>query len=129
MHIIVCLDDQNAMSFGGRRQSMDRVVRQDMLENYSPLRMSSYSASQFREEGCVADEDFLKNADRGDHCFVETTPVEPYMDKVSKITVYRWNRAYPGDLYFPSLEGWRCIQRTEFAGYSHERITKEVYCR
>jgi len=43
------------------------------------------------------------------------------------LILYRWNRTYPADLYFTlSLEGWTLERREEFAGSSHEKITKEV---
>ena len=44
--------------------------------------------------------------------------------------LYRWNRRYPSDLKFDlPLEGFTLRQRQEFAGYSHPKITEEVYLR
>lgn len=129
MHIIACLDDHNGMSFGGRRQSMDRTVRRDILDTAQgkPVHMSLYSAQQFTQGEIVADDRFLHKAQPGDICFVENVEITPFLHKVSRITLYRWNRRYPADLYFPELTGWQCIQCREFAGYSHEVITQEVY--
>ena len=49
MNIIVCVDKNNGMSFCGKRQSQDRVLRERVLEmtNGSRLLMNSYSAKQF----------------------------------------------------------------------------------
>ena len=127
MHIIVCLDNRNGMCFGGRRQSMDRAVRQDMLNCYAPILTNSYGAGPFREGECVIDENYLSHAQTGDSCFVENTPVTAFMENAEMITVYRWNRDYPADLHFPSLEGYQCVERREIAGFSHPSITKEVY--
>jgi hypothetical protein len=46
--------------------------------------------------------------------------------------VYRWNRRYPGDVFFDldvSAAPWRCVETEEFVGSSHEKITKEVYVK
>ena len=48
--------------------------------------------------------------------------------RVERVVLYRWDRAYPADLYWDlSLEGWTLARREEFPGFSHEIITKEVY--
>ena len=47
-----------------------------------------------------------------------------------KIVLYRWNRRYPADRYFPvNLNEWTLISSEEFAGKSHEKVTKEVWER
>ena len=49
---------------------------------------------------------------------------------LEKVIVYKWNRKYPADQFFsfPLKErNWRLIQATEFTGYSHEKITEEIY--
>ena len=49
MHLIVCVDDRMGMGFAGRRQSMDRVLREDLLAltRGAALWMAPYSAGQF----------------------------------------------------------------------------------
>ena len=129
MHIFVCLDDRNGMSFGGRRQSMDRAVRKDILELAAgkPLRMSAYSAGQFETGEIMADDLFLHHAKAGDLCFLENLDITPYWERIDCITVYRWNRLYPADLYFLKPAGWKCVEQTTFSGHSHETITRETY--
>ena len=42
--------------------------------------------------------------------------------------VFWWNRHYPPDRKFDlDLSKWNKVSEEEFAGYSHEKITKEVY--
>ena len=76
---------------------------------------------------CV-DESFLEKAGPGEPCFVEDRSVAPFAGRVERVVLYRWDRAYPADLYWDlSLEGWTLARREEFPGSSHEIITKEVY--
>lgn len=136
MHIIVCLDDQNGMAFNHRRQSRDRVVTEDIciLADGRPLWMNKKSAALFSEASCAAtlrvDEDFLAAAPDDALCFVEDAPLAQLLTRIDRLTIYRWNRRYPADLYFDlSLDGWRLTGGGEFQGYSHDKITREDYTR
>lgn len=133
MNIIVCIDEENGILFNGRRQSKDRVLRDHaraMAGN--DLWMNGYTARQFAEDGCnvIVDEAFLDNAPENAWCFVENVDLLPYLDQISRVAVYRWNRLYPSDRKFPMKAfsaRWTLVSREEFAGSSHERITQEVY--
>ena len=97
-----------------------------------PLWMNAYSAKQFREtpDGLRVSPDFLAEAGPGELCFVEDQDLSPWAERLEKLIVYRWNRTYPADTWFTlPLEGWRLERTAEFAGSSHEKITKEVYVR
>jgi hypothetical protein len=94
------------------------------------LWMNAYSAGLFAGAGVIVDEAFLENAGQGDYCFVENADVTPYLDRIEKVLVYRWNRHYPADTRFPVTRvlGQRSLRKTtEFSGSSHEKITEEVY--
>ena len=112
MILIVCVDDHNGMMFNHRRQSQDRVLRADILEltDGKKLWMNAYSRKQFAEsdaEKILVDETFLDAAGDGEFCFVENAEV-----------------------YFPvDLSVWKCMETKEFAGSSHEKITRERYTR
>ncbi len=148
MKIIVCVDNQNGMMFNHRRQSQDCVLRKRILEltGGKKLWMNAYSQKQFLQvngnmpkeqeqsgqlgqSGQIqADEAFLEKAGPGEPCFVEDRSVAPFAGRVERVVLYRWDRAYPADLYWDlSLEGWTLARREEFPGFSHEIITKEVY--
>ena len=61
-------------------------------------------------------------------CFAELENLNGYEDNVQELILFRWNRVYPADLYFPfHMENWSLIAREEFRGSSHEKITMEVY--
>ena len=133
MILAVCIDDRNGMLFNGRRQSQDRVLREDLVREAGggPLWMNAYSAGQFaKEDPVTADEDFLEKAGPGDACFAEGPAAAEALDRAEKLVLYRWNRKYPAGLYCTiGLSAWKLERREEFAGSSHEKITKEVYKR
>lgn len=133
MNIIICIDKNGGMMFGGRRQSQDSVLRGKVLELSSGTRllMNSYSAKQFGEtDRIIVDEDFLNKAGQGEFCFVEDKEITT--DNVETFYIFNWNRKYPGDLFFSvdlKAEGFKKIKKEEFQGNSHDKITLEIYSR
>lgn len=136
MIIIACIDEKNGMMFHGRRQSRDRILREDMLRECAgkKLWMSPYSYALFEnheDTGILASEDFLAAAGGEDYCFVENADaLADYLEKVQAVLLYRWNRTYPADVYFPfdlADGSWELKTREEFQGSSHEKITREWY--
>lgn len=133
MKIIICLDNKQGMLFNNRRQSRDRFVRQDIMASLmdAGLWMNAYSYKQFKDveqSQIVVDEEFLDQADEGDYCFVENRQLLPYKEKIKELIIYYWNKTYPADSYLDiDLSGWREVYCVEFAGYSHEKITKKIY--
>ncbi len=137
MTLIVCLDEKDGMMFHNRRQSQDRSVRADIIRSCGDevLRMNAYSYRMFQADTGVSvsvSDDFLILAETGDYCFVEDQDVTSFADRIHTAILYRWNRNYPADRYF-SLDladgSWELERREEWEGFSHERITKEVYKR
>ena len=134
MTAIVCVDDRGGMLFNRRRQSQDRLLQEDLLREAGgrPLWMNGYSLGQFSSPppNIRCAEDFWEQAGPGELCFAEDRDPGAWADRVEAAVVYRWNRRYPADLYCTlPLEGWTLERREEFAGSSHEKITKEVYRR
>ena len=135
MTVIVCVDDKMGMMFGRRRQSKDRVLIRHITEAAAAqgknIWMNAYSAGMFAECGeqqIEVDEDFLSHAPEDALCFVEDKPLAPYADSIDRIILYRWNRRYPGNLFFDlPLETYTLESSTEFPGYSHDTITEEIY--
>lgn len=134
MIAIVCIDDKNGMLFNHRRQSQDRLLRADLLQEADGRRlwMNAYSAKQFSPlpGNAQTAEDFLEKAGTGELCFVEDQKLDPYTERLEGLIVYRWNRRYPADLFFTlPLDTWTLARQEEFPGSSHEKITKEVYVK
>lgn len=130
MHIIICLDDRNGISFNKRRLSSDRTVSERILQNTDGTIWMNNSSAKLFPDGpvCVAD-DFLNHAKDSDTCFVESPDFMQQLPRVHMITVYRWNRHYPSDVRLPEdlLMKWELISTNEFSGNSHEKITEERY--
>lgn len=75
---------------------------------------------------------FLREAGNGDFCFVEDAALAPVEKRIEKLIIFKWNRTYPADRYFDLKlhEGtWHLALSSNFTGYSHERITMEVFER
>ena len=134
MTVIVCLSDGGGMMFNKRRQSRDRAVIQD-IENLvcdGALFISEFSLSLFSESNLsvIAVTDPISAASHGDFVFVEDRGVGEYSGKIEKLVIYRWNRKYPTDLKFdidPDAAGMKLADALEFAGKSHEKITREIW--
>lgn len=131
MTLFVCVDDKLGMAFGGRRQSRDRALCEDMLTFAAgkTIRMAPRSVKLFEGlGGVVAESADLMQTGAGECCFVEFEPVDRLAERADTLVLYRWNRHYPADLRFEvPLETWKLREVTEFAGTSHETITREVY--
>lgn len=135
MLVAVCVDDKGGMMFNHRRQSQDRILRADLLAmaGEKSLWLNEYSAKQFQpedQEKLTIAEDFLSQASEGELCLVEDQPLAPWLDKLEEVVVYHWNRAYPADQHLDlalTEPDWNMVECCEFAGSSHEKITKEIY--
>ena len=132
MHIVLCLDDKNGILFNARRLSSDLAVCKRIVAQHSGrLMMNSYSAKLFSDADVLVDDEFLKNAHAEDTCFVENLDFAKYLQDISSITIYRWNRHYPSDVKLPErlLTDWKLIENIDFAGKSHDTITEQRYMR
>ncbi|MBE6634286.1 MAG: ribonuclease Z [Ruminococcaceae bacterium] len=131
--VALCLDDGLGMTFCGKRQSRDRLLIDDLLQSIGsrPLWIHPYSSLLFEGKATPhVSERPMEDCPGGAVCFLETEPPTAYLPQIDRILLYRWNRLYPSDLRFqidPRLLGYRLTEVSEFAGSSHDRITKEVY--
>lgn len=137
MIVIVCVDDKYGVMYNHRRQSKDRVLQEHILNmvGSNKLWMNHYTKKQFVDTSLdsvnvIIDEDFLKKAGNGDYCFVEDKDISSYLDNIEKIILFKWNRIYPSDVFFKLDKNlWSLKESEDFAGHSHEKITKEIYER
>ena len=113
----------------------DCILQQHVLAlaGSGRLWMSPYSRKQFADTGpaeIIADDAYLEKAETGDYCFVEDRDVAMYEDRIEKVILFKWNRNYPADTFFSlDLSGYTLEKTEDFAGNSHEKITKEIYRR
>ncbi len=132
MTLIFCLDEMCGIAFGGRRQSRDRELCADILKSAEGkcLCMSEYSAGLFSDERIVISES--PSSSEQELYFLELRDPTPYLELAKGVTVYRWNRHYPSDIVFRGeLEelGFKLSESHDFKGFSHDKITKEIYIR
>lgn len=127
MIIALCVDDRMGLQFNHRRQSKDAAVRERLMTlSGGNLRVSPYTSKQF-DEPVYAGNDYLSAAGNGQWCFCEDTEYLNYAPQIEKIVLFKWNRAYPGDLYFTFPGEYRLVSSEDFPGTSHDPITQEVY--
>lgn len=135
MNIIVCIDDRKGMMFGGRRQSRDRAVVEDIgalagdLLYIFPYSTVLFDGANIPFTVC---ENIQQNFPENAMIFVENLDIKQHftVNLIDKIILYKWNRKYPADLFFniePESLGYRLTSTYEFAGFSHEKITREIY--
>ena len=136
MRVSLCVDELGGMMFNRRRVSRDREVIADICRDAEncTLYVSEYSAPLFEDAQIkpTVSSDFLSIAEENDLCFVESEALAPYLSGITVLTVYKWNRRYPSDVKLdidPERSGFKLFSVSEFAGYSHEKITKEVYVK
>lgn len=135
MNVFVCVDSNFGMLFNSRRQSRDRRVCEDMLNESSPepLYISEFSKSLFLEgENIKTVNSALEACPENGFCFVENEDAGKYLNKINTLTVYCWNRDYPKDeslSFLPEKCGFSLKESVEFKGSSHEKITKEVWVK
>lgn len=130
MTYICCIDDNASLSFNKRRNSSDRFVIDDIINTVgeNPLRVDAYTAKLFRYRhvpSLIVDDDCLENAKDEEFVFVERQNPSTHLKVGDQLILYHWNRHYPSDNRL-NLTDWNTLEITigEFAGYSHEKITK-----
>ena len=134
MTVIVCIDTGRGMTFFGKRQSTDSVLRERILSLAAgkKLIMNAYSASQFGEDGAITVANGAPFDTEDAVWFTETEDPAPWADSIDTLVIYRWNRAYPRELLLtldPFEAGMRLCSVTDFEGSSHTRITEEIWTR
>lgn len=133
MILIFTLDDQNGTNLAGKRQSRDRVVGEKIIELANGhLHILEKTASFFKNNDmsnipCTIFSDLWQLPDDAVF-FTESVVPKELMERAEKIYVFRWNRQYPSMVQDRvMLETFNKTIVEEFPGYSHEKITLEVY--
>ena len=119
-----------------RRQSRDRAVAEDIAAlSRDRLIIKPYSERMFTAVGAEfrTSDHPLDDSDASSVIFLERRfRPEKYLSAADRLIIYCWNRDYPRDPV-PKLDlagyGFRLAGESEFAGRSHERITKRIFVR
>lgn len=132
MHLIVCIDQRDGLSFCGRCLSRDAAVNAHILTltRGKRLWMTADSAKQFPKADHIEIHENCQNmAGEGDYCLAELDIKQGVADRLESVFLYNWNRSYPSTVKFPrELLNTMHLEYTEdFPGNSHETITLERY--
>ncbi len=125
MTLVLWAGKNGEMMFNRRRCSRDREVIADILAMYDPLEicLSAYSSSLFDGAKVISD---LSEAEGG-VLFLEDFSLDAALAQARKLIVYRFDRVYPADVRLVIPQAFCMTESREFAGFSHEKITREVY--
>ena len=127
MTLILWTGKNGEMLFNRRRCSRDRAVIADILSLYTPDEscVSAYSAPLFDGARIVSDP-----AEAGGCVlFLEDLPLPSALEQAEKIIVYRFDRTYPADVRLEVPQTFALKESFEFSGFSHDKITREMYER
>ena len=132
MKTIVCIDDKFGVSFDGKRQSRDRVLIEDLMDfiGCSRLIISPFSATLFDGLAVEINDAPFDVAQADDFVFCEAGGLLAHLERINEVIIYKWNRTYPRDVLLDLLpweHGFKLIDRFDFVGSSHKKITREVY--
>ena len=136
MHIILFLDQKDGMIFGNKRQTKDKILMKyiEDVSKGSCLFTNHFSTSLFDNipSHLIVDDNFLNIAKSEDFCIVENEDIEPYMNKIESIRIYRWDKVYPSTIKFNKdlLKNWKqsfCVEL--FLGGTHQVIYEEMWVR
>ena len=126
--VVLCLDDNGGMTFFGKRQSRDRVLISELCDSTEgKIYVNSFSSFVFagHEDRVMLSKSPLDDCPDGGTVFVENLALAPYLGSIDRVILYKWNTTYPADKRIDiSFEGFRAESKKEFAGSSHDKITK-----
>lgn len=126
MTVIVWAGKNGEMLFNKRRCSRDKAVVDEILSAFGrQLCVSEYSAPLF--DGCRIVSDLAEVEDGV--LFLEDLPLSPALLQAEKLIVYRFDRVYPADVRLEIPQNFTLTENTEFSGFAHEKITREVYTK
>ena len=127
MTLILWSGKNGEMMFNHRRCSRDRAVIEDILSMYAPTKLcvSAYSASLFEGACIICDLSEAKEK----VLFLEDLPLLPALEQAQKIIVYRFDRTYPADVRLQIPQSFSLTESLDFSGFSHDKITREVYVK
>ena len=124
MTLIVWVGKNGEMLFNSRRCSRDKAVVAEIMSAFGEtLCVSSYSAPLFEGARIISR---LEEAGDG-AVFLEDLPLSPALAQAQKLIVYRFDRVYPANVRLEIPQDFTLTESTEFSGYAHEKITREVY--
>ena len=129
--VAIAVDERMGIAFNKRRQSRDRIMIEELIRSQAgKIYVSEYSKELFLDfkDRIEVVNDPLNECKDGECCFVELCDIKKHLNEISILIIYYWNRHYPSDITLSAnLNGYTLVSTKEFAGSSHEKITKKIY--
>ncbi len=136
MKLIFCTGIRGEMLFNQRRVSRDKSISLDIAELVGDgvIYMDAYSEELFEELAMnkIISPSPMAKADEEDFVFIEKENPKSLVDNADTVIIYNFERRYPFDMKFDTpltKLGFVSLGTNEFAGNSHEKITREVFVR
>ena len=131
MKIAVCVAENGGITFNGRRVSRDKKILEDMISLFGRVEVGESAFGMFERAGLAEGASVCAEENPDGALFIEKDPAE-YYGRAGTAVIYRFNVNYPADVYMtssPADNGFTLVSVTEFAGETHEKITREVYSK
>lgn len=131
MKIAVCVAENGGITFNGRRVSRDKKILEDMISLFGRVEVGESAFGMFERAGLSERASICTEKNPDGALFIEKDPAE-YYGSAAAAVIYRFNVNYPADVYMtssPADNGFTLVSVTEFAGETHEKITREVYSK
>ncbi len=127
MIVFACVDDNFGLCFNKRRQSRDKTVYDRIYEiiGDKKLYITEFSKELFKEDKILIKKEVFIS-DEETFFFIENE-IPENLCKAEKIILFHWNRNYPSDLKFTLPDCFKEVNRYEFKGNSHDKITEITY--
>ena len=132
MVIVACIDKSGniALNTNGQLNHIIFWVRLKVVSNEALLYMNFNSSRQFGYYPMkMIDDDFLDIAGEDSYCFVEDTDITPYIDRIDKIILYKWNKKFSSKFEFDKsiLDNFSVVSKKSFYGEPFLKISEIVY--
>jgi hypothetical protein len=142
MELLLCLDPKGGMMFNHRRQTFDKVVTDEIVNNVKSVNgtlwISDYSKWLFEDYDVPTKNiaDFsVQNSSDTDFVFVEDIDIDfdalLSSEQQNQIVFYIWDKVYPADkktsLDPNNIPGFKLEEKNEINTPVHEPIVKLVW--
>lgn len=129
--VAIAVDERMGIAFNKRRQSCDRIMIEELIRSQAgKIYVSDYSKELFLdfEDRIEVVKNPIEDCKDGACCFIELSGIENDLNEIGSLILYNWNRHYPSDTTLSvDLDNYTLVSTKEFAGSSHEKITKKIY--
>lgn len=128
MIVFACVDDNFGLCFNKRRQSRDKTVYERIYEiiGDKKLYITDFSKDLFNEDKVLIKKEAFVSDNEDAFFFIENE-IPQNLVKAEKIILFFWNRNYPHDFKFALPDCFKEVNRYEFKGNSHDKITEITY--